>query len=132
MQELNIAADPATPRVRHENAALQKVEVDATFQAQPLIAKESEIPWNHSSHIIDFVKVVVEENTWASGSSQGSEILSSLRRLVETLENSNVNQQTPRPNMVILNTQVKSTLPPLEAVVSILRWAKGTSLLVNK
>ncbi|KAM5349179.1 hypothetical protein ACJ41O_009002 [Fusarium nematophilum] len=80
--------------------------------------------WDHSVHVIDFIKAVVDDDaTLKDKDPESSQVLSSLKNLVNALENPDV----PRlaPNRTKATTQAKSSMPPLESVVQVLRWAKA-------
>ncbi|KAI0384226.1 hypothetical protein F5Y04DRAFT_238591 [Hypomontagnella monticulosa] len=80
--------------------------------------------WDHSFHIIDFVKAVVEDRDPKDVGPEESEVLSSLRRLVQTLEDPPTLRNSSIPELKIAKYHVGPSMPPLEAVVAVLRWAK--------
>ncbi|KAI0173200.1 hypothetical protein GGR52DRAFT_579960 [Hypoxylon sp. FL1284] len=81
--------------------------------------------WDHSAHIIDFVKAVVQDRDPSDVGIEENEILSSLKGLIRKLENPtpNLSSSLPEANIPKLKP-ISSSMPPMEAVVTVLRWAK--------
>lgn len=81
----------------------------------------AEIQWDHSGNIIDFIKAVVNDRAYTHVEAESVEVLSSLRSLAQALED-------PRPARTSCLPQNNvPPMPPLDAVLAILRWAKGQS-----
>ncbi|KAF4473093.1 hypothetical protein FALBO_19 [Fusarium albosuccineum] len=80
--------------------------------------------WDHSAHVIDFVKAVLDDEGPGSTGSESGQVLLSLKKLVSALEGSGV---APAPLAVVSKVskeQAKTPMPPFESAVEILRWAK--------
>ncbi|KAL9071886.1 MAG: hypothetical protein Q9157_005312 [Trypethelium eluteriae] len=100
--------------------------VKPLIQCQSISASGGEPLWDHSAQIVDFVKAVSEDRSSRDVRPESSEVLSSLRKLVQALEDpitargsgSSVHRTKPATQ------QVNPPMPPLEAVVAVLRWAK--------
>ncbi|KAI1105790.1 hypothetical protein F4804DRAFT_340971 [Jackrogersella minutella] len=95
--------------------------------AKPLIEHETskgDFLWDHSVHIIDFVKAVVEDRGLREDGTEASGVVSSLRKLVQTLENPTAIQESSLLEAKVMKRQAGPHMPPLEAVVAVLRWAK--------
>lgn len=97
---------------------------------QSVSAYEGETLWNHSAHIVDFVKAVVEDRVLRNDGPEASEMVSSLRNLVQALEGP-ASVRGPTPDSGLAKDLANPPMPPLEAVVAVLRWAKGSSLITN-
>ncbi|KAE8451664.1 hypothetical protein EG329_003121 [Mollisiaceae sp. DMI_Dod_QoI] len=91
----------------------------------PVSASVSEPQWNYSTHIIDLVKAVVEGSDARYNSPKGHETISSLRRLLQTLECSTPPPRLNFPTVDLGKHYANSSLPPLEAAVAVLRWVKS-------
>ncbi|KAK1983625.1 hypothetical protein LZ30DRAFT_713819 [Colletotrichum cereale] len=81
--------------------------------------------WDHSCYIIDFVKTFVEDSR-TDQEETFSETISSLRSLVTVMSNpilrgrfSLVSESDP------VSKQTHARMPPLDAAVEVLRWAKS-------
>jgi hypothetical protein len=87
----------------------------------------AESQWDHSGYITEFVKTIVDDrySRYVTPDVGSVEVLSSLRSLVRALDTPILVQSTRLPKAT------ESTMPPLEAVVTVLRWAKGQSPLSN-
>ena len=81
--------------------------------------------WDHSAHVVDFVKAVVEDRGSRNAVPEATEVLSSLRNLVQTLEEPSLIQDSSFLEATVAETASDPDMPPLEAVVTVLRWAKG-------
>ncbi|KAF2238759.1 hypothetical protein EV356DRAFT_563475 [Viridothelium virens] len=98
--------------------------VKPLIQCQSISALGGEPLWDHSAQIVDFVKAVSEDRSSRDVRPESSEVLSSLRKLVQALEDpipargSSVHRAKPTTQ------QDNPPMPPLEAVVAALRWAK--------
>ncbi|KAF2117979.1 hypothetical protein BDV96DRAFT_406881 [Lophiotrema nucula] len=77
--------------------------------------------WDYSSHLIDFVKAVLDERTSNDVAPETNGILLSLTKLVHALENPSVARSSP------VRAASTPSMPPLDAVVEVLRWAKEHS-----
>ncbi|KAI1127902.1 fungal-specific transcription factor domain-containing protein [Nemania abortiva] len=87
------------------------------------------VKWDHSAQINEFVRTVAEDR--ASREEPGteeSEVLSSLRRLAKALEDSNVVRDLSFPETRGAKLQDHVSMPPAEAAVLVLRWAKDHKL----
>lgn len=69
----------------------------------------------------------MEEDDSTQRDSSSSPIVSSLRNLVDALENTDGARITSISEATPLQDPESLAMPPLEAVVAILRWAKGLS-----
>ncbi|KAH8690118.1 hypothetical protein BGW36DRAFT_390242 [Talaromyces proteolyticus] len=79
--------------------------------------------WDHSAHIIKFVKAVVDNRNPQYGDSP-SEVVASLKKLLEILNAPATTLQTSHKFQISNNAANSPPMPPLEAVVNALRWAK--------
>ncbi|KAK4043108.1 hypothetical protein C8A01DRAFT_32747 [Parachaetomium inaequale] len=75
--------------------------------------------WDHSSHIIDFVKTVIQNRGTREVGAGEAEVLSSLRGLVKTLDSPAAGYKATRCR------EDNYSMSPLEAAVAVLRWAKA-------
>ena len=81
--------------------------------------------WDHSSHIINFIKSIVREGTSAYPNSEWDDTITSLKSLVDALENPQSARKLTSPELTISDLEETPSVPSLEAVLGILRWAKG-------
>jgi hypothetical protein len=81
--------------------------------------------WDHSAHIIDFIKLVVEDIGSRGVSPNTNKVLSSLKSLVQTLEGPTAVRALSFPEVKAAAYQADPPMPPLETVVAVLRWTKG-------
>ncbi|KAI1177614.1 fungal-specific transcription factor domain-containing protein [Nemania sp. FL0916] len=81
--------------------------------------------WDHSAQVNDFIKCVAEDRA-SIGHVEIDEsgVLTSLRRLATALEDSNVVRDLSFPEARDVATQDRLSMPPIEAAVVVLRWAK--------
>ena len=84
--------------------------------------------WDHSSHIINFIKSIVREGTSAYPNSEWDDTITSLKNLVDALENPQSARKPASPELTVNDLEETPSVPNLEAVLGILRWAKGTLL----
>jgi hypothetical protein len=95
-------------------------------------------PWiesptfDHSTHIISFIKAVVEDRDSKDVGSEATEITSSLRNLVKALENPAAARGLSFSETKVANRQVDPCMPPLDATVAVMRWAKGSLLTMKR
>lgn len=131
LQRLNVPQDenkPKTSSIWHLNHA---DSAEPLIEHQPLPASGGEPLWDQLAHIIDFVTAVVEDRGSRDISPEASEVLSSLRNLVQTLERPAAMRDLSFPEAKVAKYQADPSMPPLEAVVAVLRWAKGSFLTKN-
>lgn len=72
---------------------------------------------DHSAHVIDFVKAVVDTFPTQAGSN---EVTTSLKSLIRSVDLADSSEQLP-PGL----DRDQVSMPRLEHVVSLIRWAKG-------
>ncbi|KAK7432250.1 hypothetical protein QQZ08_001195 [Neonectria magnoliae] len=96
-------------------------------QVQRYIAPPSiSVPrWDHSAHIIDFVKAVVEGKSSSRIDPDPSQVISSLNNLVNALEGNNTASGLFSSGNTVVKHQTDPPMPSMESVVEILRWAKA-------
>ena len=88
-----------------------------------VVSEVSSTPsWDHSIHILDFVKAVVERGV-SEPTIESNQTISSLKSLVYHLENPDP-AHTSSARSEPPDSPAAYHMPPLDAVVSILRWAK--------
>lgn len=81
--------------------------------------------WDHSFYVIDFVKLVVNSKSSNNSVSESSPIISSLKSLVNTLEDPNTTYNLSSFAQHAAKKQSARSMPALESVLEILRWARG-------
>lgn len=131
LEELNLSTDKQQPEkgfVPHLN---RPDSARLLIESQATSTFGGESPWDYSSHIIDFVKAVVGDRGSGEVDGETGEVLSSLKTLVQTLESPPTAQDLHISDTKVLNHQVASSMPPLNTVVVVLRWAKGSLLTIN-
>ncbi|KAF7547811.1 hypothetical protein G7046_g8890 [Stylonectria norvegica] len=80
--------------------------------------------WDHSIHIIDFVKTVIAGKPSSTLSKEPSPVISSLRRLVDAVESNDTSCSLRSVRDGATKHAASSSMPPMESVVEILKWAK--------
>lgn len=106
---------------------------DAEASAPPLITGDtiatSVSSFDHSAHVIDLLKSVLEDGTVTSdGSSpETSEVVSSLTDLTRTLEDPSLGgNHRSRDKNVLKGGRIEDPqMPPVKDVLEILRWVRG-------
>lgn len=81
--------------------------------------------WNHSAHIIDFVRAVVQDRTLENAGPDANGIISSLKNLALALERPNPVQDSAPSKANITKVNAPLSMPPLDAAVGVLKWVKG-------
>ncbi|WQF88867.1 hypothetical protein CDEST_13881 [Colletotrichum destructivum] len=82
--------------------------------------------WEHSFHVIDFVKAFVEDSRPDQGEESFSGTISSLRSLVAAMSNPVLGGHfCPVSDSNPASKQIHARMPPLDAVLEVLRWAKS-------
>ncbi|KIX01886.1 uncharacterized protein Z518_07825 [Rhinocladiella mackenziei CBS 650.93] len=125
LQGLNVSPDTKgleTGSIRHPR---QPELLQDPTKNQPISLSGSEHLWDHSPHIIDFLKAALESEGSRDAQPQADNLFSSLRSLVQTLEGPAAVRNLPSPQSKVTRYPAGSSMPPLEAVVAVLRWAKG-------
>ncbi|KAI7978784.1 hypothetical protein EIK77_006641, partial [Talaromyces pinophilus] len=101
-----------------------------SVKPKPLVERKSrsapsgEAPWDHSVQTIDFIKAILEDRRLRAVWSEGTEVVSALRQLVQDLEKPAAVQGLSFPRVELLRYQANPPMPPTEAVVEVLKWAK--------
>ncbi|KAI0183892.1 hypothetical protein EV127DRAFT_445642 [Xylaria flabelliformis] len=121
---------PPTEPECGDSPAQRKTDHGTT--AKPLAPKESSVSastepvkWDHSAQVTDFVRTVVEDRASRKYlGTEESDILASLRRLSRTLNDTNVARDLSFPEIRDLKSHENVSMPPVEAAVLVLRWAK--------
>ncbi|KAI4863796.1 hypothetical protein F4820DRAFT_359771 [Hypoxylon rubiginosum] len=125
LQGLNLLPDAVQPEhnsVRHLTPA-SSLQPPAEDQLYSL--SEDESLWDHSAHIIEFLKAVVQDRGSSDVGPEESEVLLSLRSLIRALDMPTLNSSSSISVANLSNhNHTGSSMPPLEAVVAVLRWAK--------
>ena len=96
--------------------------VKPVTEYQPISTTGGERLWDHSVHIVSFVKAIVEDRSARPVAPEDDQILSSLEELARTLESP---PDTRNLSFQTGNVAGVQAMPPLEAAVAVLRWAKG-------
>lgn len=133
LQELNLPGQPPVSASQAQqplpqatsNSRDKPLSVNITTAAPATIAQ-----WDHSSHVIDFVRALVEDRSGMNHDGQGpesesSQVISSLRNLLDALENPSIARNSHPDASAAANQQVGTSMPPLESAVGILRWARS-------
>ncbi|KAF2493075.1 hypothetical protein BU16DRAFT_466133 [Lophium mytilinum] len=124
LQQLNVTPDEANPEDGSTGHLNEAGAIKALIGHRPVSASAGESLWGHSTHIIDFVKAVVEDRGLGDVGPEASDVLSSLRNLIQALEDPAAVRDLSSPEVDVAKYQAKPPMPPLEAVVAVLRWVK--------
>lgn len=81
--------------------------------------------WDHSAHIVDFVKTVVKESGSYLTDPDSTEVLGSLQSLLQTLESPVTKSRKPNATPHVADPGPDFSMPPSDAALSVLRWAKS-------
>ncbi|UPK99962.1 hypothetical protein LCI18_010897 [Fusarium solani-melongenae] len=130
LQELNLPGQRTASQVRQplqqatSNSRDKTISVNTTTATPATIAQ-----WDHSSHVIDFVRALVEDRSGMNHDEPGrdpepSQVISSLRNLLDALENPSITRNSHSDASTTADQQASTSMPPLESVVGILRWAR--------
>ena len=123
-----MSSDEKQPEARSIGHPNQVESVKPLIESRSISAPSGEPLWDHSAHITDFVKTVLEDRGSRDVGTEASEVLSSLRKLVQALEDPAAARGLSSPGARLAKHQANPPMPPLEAVVTVLRWAKGSLL----
>ncbi|KAH8678426.1 hypothetical protein BX600DRAFT_452045 [Xylariales sp. PMI_506] len=119
LQGLNV-----TPGVKSmDNGSLLSLVSPAHQKITDIAIEEPD--WYFSGHIIGFIKSVVSDADAGHITTEQSNIISSLRHLLQTVERSTSVSDLSFPKTKDVKQQLESSMPPLDAAVAVLRWAKG-------
>lgn len=88
----------------------------------------AELEWDYSGHIIDFIRAVVNDRDAELSSIEQNAIISSLKNLLNIVEGSTPGPRLSIPRINASKHQAEPSMPPLDAAVAVLRWAKGQLL----
>ncbi|KAL9083684.1 MAG: hypothetical protein Q9165_008412 [Trypethelium subeluteriae] len=121
---------PNVPSAEKRPVARPLWNSDPVESVKPLIQGQS-IPvlggeplWDHPAQIVDFVKAVSEDRSSRDVRPEAIEVLSSLKKLVQALEDPPTARHPSVHRAKRVIHQDNPPMPPLEAVVTVLRWAK--------
>lgn len=81
--------------------------------------------WDHSTHMVDFIKSVVADAGHRNDGSEASKVVASLKELTQKLEKPKAAPELTFPADSGIDPPQKGSLPPLDAVLDVLRWAKN-------
>ncbi|KAF6842781.1 C6 transcription factor [Colletotrichum musicola] len=85
--------------------------------------------WDQSAHIIDLLRSVIDDENLspATAGPQATGVVSSLRGIVQALESPSPAQSSYTPEDTTVRTRCGTAppMPPLEAVLDVLRWVRG-------
>ncbi|RGP67108.1 hypothetical protein FSPOR_6164 [Fusarium sporotrichioides] len=81
--------------------------------------------WDHSSHVINLIKSIVQQGTSGYTSPEWKDTVSSLENLVNVLEDPHASRFPASTEHIASNRTGNGPAPPLEAILEILRWAKA-------
>ncbi|KAI0881294.1 uncharacterized protein GGS22DRAFT_192382 [Annulohypoxylon maeteangense] len=124
LQGLNLAPDAKQPEASSTRQLNQIDSAKPLIEHRSICASGSNSLWDHSVHIIDFVKAVVEDRCSGESEDESNGVLSSLKKLVQILEGPIATKDLSFQQAKVAAYQAGPPMPPLEAVVSVLRWAK--------
>ncbi|KAL6916611.1 hypothetical protein FSST1_008106 [Fusarium sambucinum] len=108
-----------TPRPENRGAAEEPLKNRDVSQSSP------HPHWDHSSHVINFIKSVVQRGTSGYTSPEWRDTVSSLEGLVNVLDDSHPALSLPSQEHISSSRAETVPAPPLEAILEILRWAKA-------
>ncbi|CAG2003416.1 unnamed protein product [Fusarium graminearum] len=110
----------------HTTPSLQNLEVGEGSLKDQDVSQNSPPPqWDHSSHVINFIKSIVQRSTEGYTNPEWKGTVSSLQGLVNVLENPHPSRSSAFPGHTAGNRAENGSAPPLEAILEILRWAKA-------
>ncbi|KAJ3548208.1 hypothetical protein NM208_g1130 [Fusarium decemcellulare] len=124
LQGLSVQPGPTRPGHEAKQQSPQVLLKDVPVENHTTSSSITIPQWDHSAHVIDFVKAVLDDKGPGSTGSESGQVMLSLKKLVSALEGSGV---APAPLVVVSKAskeQAKTPMPPFESAVGILRWAK--------
>jgi hypothetical protein len=105
----------------------QAISIESPIQRWHTSTQGGEPLWDHSAQIVDFVKAVLDDRDSRDVGKGESDVLSSLRKLAQALQEPVVPSHLFFSKARFVEAEANPSMPPLEAVVALLRWAKGLS-----
>ncbi|KAF0635419.1 hypothetical protein FPSE5266_10916 [Fusarium pseudograminearum] len=110
----------------HTTPSLQSREVGEGPLQDRDVSRNSPPPQlDHSLHVINFIKSIVQRSTEGYTSPEWKDTVSSLEGLVNVLEDPRPSRSSAFPGHTAGNQAENGSAPPLEAILEILRWAKA-------
>lgn len=121
---------PAESTQVEDELSVQVTPVQAAREAQNEASEEHRISseaasirsWDHSVHVIDFVRAVVERGV-SGPADESAQAISSLRNLLNLLGNPGP-AHASGTEADFFKRPAARHMPPLDAVIAVLRWAK--------
>lgn len=124
LQRLNLSKDDE----RHEtDLVVRSDQSEVSIGHRQPDPERSEAVWDHPAHIIDFVKSVVEDVDSKNLQPEANKVFTSLENVLQILEGQAIAPVMPIQRVALSDHSSSSSMPPLDAVVVVLRWAKGKS-----
>ncbi|PVI00756.1 hypothetical protein DM02DRAFT_614115 [Periconia macrospinosa] len=96
-------------------------------QSHPASEHSPDQVWDHSTEVVDFVKAVVAEKESSLGTLAADDAVQSLKQALSSLTNSEGLRKLPCFDMGISRSQSSPVLPPIDAVLVVLRWSQEHS-----
>lgn len=127
LQRLPTGSSDSPPAVVHVKAS-EEAKMPTEYDQQNS-ETNGEILWGHSTHILDFIKVVVRDRGSQDVTSEEAQTISSLRILLQTLEKPVSVYGPGLSKNVGMSREANVVLPPLQDVIFALKWAKGWAFL---
>jgi hypothetical protein len=124
---LNVPSNGAQP-VARPMLYLDQVESTKPQDCNPISTPGGESSLDESAQIIDFVKSFLSARNSKNVDSHMNEVTSSLVKLLQVLDGP---ADAPSLSFLTAKTagpEASPSMPPLEAVLTVLRWAKGRPL----
>ncbi|KAI0199162.1 fungal-specific transcription factor domain-containing protein [Astrocystis sublimbata] len=124
------ATQEVLPLSDDENAPQRPALVQAgTSNNSDVDSSEEPTRGNHATQVFDVVDTITEDNgPREEPENAGNDTLASLRRLARALDDTNTTRDMSFPEIKDFEPQDKASMPPIEAAVNVLRWAKDHEL----
>ncbi|KAF5624584.1 hypothetical protein F52700_9753 [Fusarium sp. NRRL 52700] len=124
--DLNRVTSTQTSQEQNSSASIttNTTEVNNSGNLPPPDRAAPPPRWDYSAHIVDFVQSIIRDNDPVQSDTEWSSTISSLKSLVNALENPHMTpSQQSKPHEPLESIPT----PPLEVIVDILRWVKDHS-----
>ncbi|KAI1114326.1 fungal-specific transcription factor domain-containing protein [Nemania sp. NC0429] len=132
LEAVKILLQKSLPPIRQESGDNILLQTPDSITAWPPVPSEYDVDvsqepakWDHSTQVSDFVRIVADDRASREDPRmQESDVLASLRRLARALESSDAARDLSFPETRGAKSQNHLPLPPADAAVIVLRWAK--------
>ncbi|KAF2652653.1 hypothetical protein K491DRAFT_695375 [Lophiostoma macrostomum CBS 122681] len=124
LQSLQLTTAEARPKTPPVMRTAQGNLITQPETVTGLSASSDEIAWGNSTHVTDFIGAVVREGATRAVDLETNQVLSSLQLLLQRLGSPLTSSEVGFAREAETRSHDNTTMPPQDAVVAVLKWAK--------